>query len=176
MEFRRGRGDDPAEPGTKVCATTDDVLIDNVLREGDVAVNSAIGNIVGNLPKQDQGWALQMATTLIQPSAALTSLTTQQGGLAISLRVSLYPGDPQPINVSMLISLSVIDSSTVQVSARPLKGSPALVSGPLAAFQIPMGQLNSINMTPTCGNAALAVHLQFPVALGQGQSTAQVPK
>jgi hypothetical protein len=60
------------------------------------AVSSAITSLVSNLPKQDQGWALQMATTLIQPSATLTGLTTQAGGLSTSLRLSLYPGDPQP--------------------------------------------------------------------------------
>jgi quercetin dioxygenase-like cupin family protein len=42
VEYRRGRGDDPAEPGQKVCATTDDVLIDNVLHADGVAVNSAM--------------------------------------------------------------------------------------------------------------------------------------
>src|SRR6266853_249518 len=30
-----------------------------------VAVNTAIGNIVGKLPPQDRGWAQQMTTTLI---------------------------------------------------------------------------------------------------------------
>ncbi len=139
-----------------------------------VAVSGAINNVVNGLPRQDQGWALQMANTLIQPSATLTSLTTQQNGLATSLRVSLYPGDPQPINASMLVSLSVIDSSTVQVSAKPLNGSPTLVNGPLATFQIPIGQLNTIHTTPACGDAALAVNLQFPVALGHVQSQSQV--
>src|SRR5438552_8660609 len=115
-----------------------------------------------------------MATTLIQPSAYLTSLTTQSRGLATSVRVSLYPGDPQPINASMLISLRVISSSTVQVSARPLNGSPALVNGPLATFQIPLGQLCHISTTPGCGDAALAVSLQFPIALGQSQASTQV--
>ena len=138
-----------------------------------VAVSGAINNVVNGLPRQDQGWALQMANTLIQPSATLTSLTTQQNGLATSLRVSLYPGDPQPINASMLVSLSVIDSSTVQVSAKPLNGSPTLVNGPLATFQIPIGQLNTVHTTPVCGDAALAVNLQFPVALGHVQSQLQ---
>jgi hypothetical protein len=136
-------------------------------------VNSVINNMVSKLPHQDQGWATQMATTLIQPSATLTSLTTQPGGLATSLRLSLYPGDPQPINAQALISLSVIDSSTIQVSAKPLNGSPALVNGPLTTFQISLGQLSSITTTPTCGDASLAVSLQFPVALGQANS--QVP-
>jgi len=135
-------------------------------------VNSVINNMVSKLPHQDQGWATQMATTLIQPSATLTSLTTQPGGLATSLRLSLYPGDRQPINAQALISLSVIDSSTIQVSAKPLNGSPALVNGPLTTFQISLGQLSSITTTPTCGDASLAISLQFPVALGQANSQA----
>jgi hypothetical protein len=139
------------------------------------AVNSVINTLVSKLPHQDQGWATQMATTLIQPSATLTSLTTQPGGLATSLRLSLYPGDPHPILANELISLSVIDSSTIQVSAKPLNGSPALVNGPLTTFQISIGQLSSISTTPTCGDASLAVSLQFPVALGQSQANSQVP-
>ncbi len=115
-----------------------------------------------------------MAKTLIQPTATLTSLSTQPGGLAISLRLSLYPGDPQPILANELISLSVIDSSTIQVSAKPLSGSPALVNGPLTTFRISLGQLSSISTTPTCGDASIAVSLQFPVALGQSQANSQV--
>jgi len=137
------------------------------------AFNNAINNLVSTLPRQDQGWALQMATTLIQPSATLTGLTTQPGGLVTSLRISLYPGDPQPINSSMLVSFSVLDSSTIQVSAKPINGSPTLVNGPLATFQIPLGQLNSIITTPACGDAALAVKLQFPIALGHAQTQVQ---
>jgi hypothetical protein len=137
-------------------------------------VSSAISGIVGKLPKQDQGWALQMATTLLQPSASLTSLTTQANGLAASIRLSLYPGDPQPVTATMLVSLSVIDSSTIQVSATPMSGSPALVNGPLTTFTIPIGQLSSISTTPTCGDSSLAVKLQFPINLGQGQTSSQV--
>ena len=138
------------------------------------AVNSAISSIVAKLPKQDQGWAGQMANALLQPSASLTSLTTQSGGLATSIRMSLYSGDPQPITANMLVSMRVINSSTIQVSATPLNGSPALVNGPLATFSIPIGRLNSISTTPGCGDASLAVNLQFPVALGQGQASSQV--
>jgi hypothetical protein len=134
--------------------------------------NNSINNIVGKLPAADRAWVYQMVTTLIQPSATLTGLTPQAGGLATSLRLSLYPGDPHPVNASMLIQFSVINSSTVQVSARPLPGSAALVSGPLTTFQIPIGQLNSIRTTPGCGSAALALNLQFPVALGQAQTQA----
>jgi hypothetical protein len=117
-----------------------------------------------------------MATTLIQPSATLISLTPQQNGLASALSLSLYPGDPQAITARMLVQFSVIDSSTVQVSVQPAPGSPTLISGPITTFQIPFGQLSSINATPTCGDSALAANLQFPISLGQGQAGAQVQK
>lgn len=130
------------------------------------AVNSAISGIVGKLPSRDQGWASEMATALIQPSATLVSLTPQSGGLATTMRLSLYAGDPQPITSSMLIGFSVANSSTVQVSAHPLNGSPSLVNGPLTTFQVPVGQLNSINATPNCGDAGLAANVHFPVTIG----------
>src|SRR5579859_3684810 len=147
--------------------TLEPVFQSRLDQEVPLVVNGAISNIVSTLPRQDQGWALQMANTLISPSASLTGLTVQSRGLAASLRIALYPGDPQPVNASMLVSLSVIDSSTVQVSAAPLNGGPALVSGPLTTLRIPIGQLSSISTTPTCGDAALAAKLQFPVSLGQ---------
>ena len=137
------------------------------------SVNSAIANAVSSLPAKDQAWATEMATTLIQPSATLESLYPRQGGLAMSLHLSLYPGDPQAINSSMLIKFSVLNSSTVQVSAIPLNGSPSLVSGPLTTFHMPLGALNSIYSTPGCGSSALALNLQFPVALGQTTSRVQ---
>ena len=137
------------------------------------AVNAAISNTVSSLPAKDQGWATEMATTLIQPSAALESLYPQQGGLAMQLRLSLYPGDPQAINTSMLIKFSVLNSSTAQVSAFPMNGSPSLVNGPLTTFHMPLGSLHSIYSTPGCGSSALALNLQFPVALGQASSQVQ---
>jgi quercetin dioxygenase-like cupin family protein len=42
MEFQPGRTDEPAQPGTKVCATTGDVLIDNMLTAEGVSVNGAV--------------------------------------------------------------------------------------------------------------------------------------
>jgi len=135
-------------------------------------VNSAIVNMVSKLPRQDRAWAYEMATTLIQPSATLVNLAPQQGGLAMTLLLRLYPGDPKAITASMLISFRVLNSSTVQVSASPINGSPSLINGQLSTFQIPIGSLNSINATPTCGNAALALNLQFPVTLGQVQRVA----
>ena len=154
-------------------STLSSLFQSRIEQQAPAAFNSTINNLVSTLPKQDQSWVLQMATTLIQPLAVLTRLTPETSGLVMSLRISLYPGDPQPINTSMLVSLNVLDSSTVQVSAQPIKGSPTLVSGPIATFNIPLGQLNSINMTPTCGDAALVVKLQFPVALGHVQARVQ---
>jgi hypothetical protein len=133
------------------------------------AVNTAIVNMVSKLPGQDRAWAYEMATTLIQPSATLINLAPQQGGLAMTLLLRLYPGDPKAITASILISFRVLNSSTVQVSASPINGGPSLVNGPLSTFQIPIGSLNSIKSTPSCGNAALAMNLQFPVTLGQVQ-------
>lgn len=135
-------------------------------------LSAAIAAIVGKLPANDQNWAATMATTVIQPTALVTSLVPQQGGLAASLRISLYPGDPQPIHASLLIKFSILDSSTVQVSAYSLPGSPSLVNGPITTLHIPVGQLNSINATPGCGDSALAVNLQVPISLG-GQAIGQ---
>jgi len=138
------------------------------------AFSSAIASMMSKLPKQDQGWAQQMAVTLLQPSASLTGLSTQANGIVTSLRVTLYPGDPRPINSTLLVRMSVLNASTIQVTATPVSGSPALVSGPLTSFQIPLGQLNSINTTPGCGDAALGIGLLFPVALGQTSGQGQV--
>src|SRR6266700_5030171 len=138
------------------------------------AFSSAIASMMSKLPKQDQGWAQQMAVTLLQPSASLTGLSTQANGIVTSLRVTLYPGDPQPINSTLLVRMSVLNASTIQVTATPVNGSPALVSGPLTTFQIPLGQLNSINTTPGCGDAALGIGMLFPVALGQTSGQGQV--
>ena len=137
------------------------------------AVNAAISNAVSALPARDQGWATEMATTLIQPSAALVSLYPQQGGLAMRLHLSLYPGDPQAITSSTLIKFSVQNSSTVEVSAAPINGGPSLVNGPLTTFHMPLGSLNSVYSTPGCGSSALALNLQFPVALGQTSTHVQ---
>ena len=129
-------------------------------------VSAAIASIVSKLPAADQGWASTMATTVIQPSVLLTSLVPTQGGLVASIRISLYAGDPQPISARLLIKFSVLDSSTVQVSVQPMSGSPSLINGPITTLHIPLGQLNAINATPSCGDASLAVNLQVPVSLG----------
>jgi hypothetical protein len=147
---------------------------DKINQQVPIAVNNAIAGIVSKLPASTQIWAGQMAQTLIQPSATLVSLTPQQDGLATKLRISLYPGDPQPINANMLVTFGVKDASTIQVSAQATKNGPALVNGPLATFHLPVGQLNSIQTTPNCGVAALALGLQLPISLGSsGTSTQQ---
>ncbi len=133
-------------------------------------VNSAIDALVSKLPPQDQVWTREMAATLIQPSAALQSLVPQQNGLAMNILLALYPGDPRPISAGILVSFSLLDSSTVQVSTSPLNNGPALSSGPQSTFSVPMGTLTSVNTTPGCGDSALALHLQIPVSLGQTAS------
>ena len=147
----------------------------NIAQQVPGAFNSAIDGALNKLPAQDRGWAQQMIAALIQPGAVLTSLTTRQNGLAMSLRVTLYSGDPEPINSSMLITFKAINASSVQVSAQSLNGGPALANGPIATFQVPMGQLSGINTTPACGSSALAVHLQVPLALSQGQASVSLP-
>lgn len=168
-------------PATSVAAniyitlgTVEPLFQSNINNAVPGAVNNAISSIVGSLPQQDRGWAQIMATTLFQPSATLTGLTRQSNGLVASLQLSLYPGDPHPINASLLTSFSVASASSISVTAKPINGSPTLVNGPVSTFQVPFGQLNSIRTTTTCGDAALNVGLQFPITLAQGQTQSQV--
>lgn len=135
-------------------------------------MNNAINALVSKLPAQDQVWTREMATTLIQPSATLVNLTTRPDGMAMSIQIALYPGDPKPINAGLLISFSVLDSSTIQTSASPLNNGPDLASGPQDTFQVPVGTLKGVNTTPNCGASALSLHLQIPVSLGATASSA----
>lgn len=137
-------------------------------------VNSSISSMVNNLPKQDQGWAAQMAGALIQPSATLLSLTPQSNGLQVSLKLALYQGDPKPSTLNVLIGFSVADPSTIQVTALPGKNGQGIVSGPLTTFHVPIGSLNTIVATPKCGSADLNINLKFPVSLNPpGQASSQ---
>lgn len=138
-------------------------------------VGNAISAMVGQLPKQDQSWASQIANALLQPSAALVSLVPVKGGLLTTISVSLYPGDPKATTTSFLIGFSVANPSTIQVTALPPPGGgQSLVSGPLTTFQVPIGSLNSVAATPACGDANLNINLTFPLALGQsGQAASQ---
>ncbi len=152
-------------------ATLQPLFQDSINQQVPGAVSNAISALVNKLSATNQGWAKQMATTLIQPSATVTGLTPQKNGLATTLRLSLYPGDPNPTNISMLVQFSVLDASTIQVSAQPMNGSPTLVNGPLTTLHVPFGQLKNIVTTPTCGDAALALSLQFPISLNQGTTS-----
>jgi hypothetical protein len=137
------------------------------------AVDAAINGMVNKLPGANQVWAGQMARALLAPSANLTQLTPQQDGLNAAVRLSLYPNDPKPIDMHMLVKFSVLNASTVQVSAQALNGSPALVNGPLTTIKVPVGQLSAINATPNCGDANLAIGLQVPVDLAQSNAQPQ---
>lgn len=144
-------------------------------------VGNALASMVSQLPKQDQGWASQMANALLQPSAQLLSLKPQANGLLATLRLSLYPGDPKAIATTLLVGFKVVNASTIQVTALPAaNGGQSLVSGPLTTFTIPIGTLKSIVATPNCGDANLSINLKFPVSLGKssqatGQTTTRIP-
>lgn len=136
-------------------------------------VGNALVSTIGQLPKQDQGWASQMAGALLQPSATLVSLKPQAGGLLTTIKLDLYPGDPKPMTASILIGLKVTGASTIQVTALPpVNGGQSLVSGPLMTMQVPLGSLNTIHTTPSCGDADLNINLKFPISLGaSGQAS-----
>ncbi|MBO0779799.1 MAG: hypothetical protein J2P37_13325 [Ktedonobacteraceae bacterium] len=131
------------------------------------AFNKVLNNLVGKMPEKNRDWAFQMATTLLQPSAVLTQFTPQQNGLLTTVRLKMYANDPKPIDTSMLIVFSRLDSATVQVSAQRVNASPALMSGNLTTFHIPVGQLTSVKTTPSCGDSALALGMKIGVSLNQ---------
>lgn len=135
-------------------------------------VSSAIASMVDSLPKQNQGWAAQMASALLQPSTELVSLAPQPDGLMTTFKLNLYAGDPRPTLVHILIGFSVNNATTIQVTALPSpNGGQSLISGPLTTIQVPIGSLNAISTTPNCGKAYLNVNLKLPLALDQQGST-----
>lgn len=133
-------------------------------------MSGVLSGMVNGLPKQDQGWAQEMANALLQPSATLVSLQPQADGLLTTLRISLYQGDPKAITTNVLIGFKVTNASTIQVTALP-SANGGLVSGPLTTFTVPIGRLNSIAATPQCGDADLRINLKFPVSLGTTSPT-----
>jgi hypothetical protein len=132
-----------------------------------------IDKMLESLPKANQGWAKDMAGALIQPSATLSQLTPQEDGLAATVSLNFYPGDPKPTNAAMLVTFSVRDASTIQVSAQPVPGSPQLANGPLTTFAVPVGQLMGITTTPDCGSAGIDVHIQLPVTFNASIASTQ---
>jgi hypothetical protein len=149
------------------------IFQDQISQQVTGLTNGMMNNMFSGLPSADQGWARAMAGTLIQPSATLLQVTPQQNGLATSMSLSMYPGDPKPVNASMLVTLSARDASTIQVSAQPVPGSPQLANGPLTTFGVPVGQLTSINATPGCGGIALNANIQVPIAFNSTQANTQ---
>jgi hypothetical protein len=137
-------------------------------------VSDTISTIVGQLPQQDQSWAAAMANVLLQPSATLVSLAPQSSGLLATLRLSLYPGDPKPQTLSLLLGFSVVNATTLQVTSLPINGKPGFVNGPLTTFSVPIGSLNSAVATPNCGDSEIKISLKFPVSLSQSGQTSQV--
>ncbi|HEY4033727.1 MAG TPA: hypothetical protein VGL94_07185 [Ktedonobacteraceae bacterium] len=109
--------------------------------------------------------------SLIHPS--VTQLTPQSDGLAMTLSQSFLPIGPPPIDSTTLLTFSVPDSSTIQVSAQPTPGSLLTLDGPLTQIKVTQGHVNSISPTPNCGDSALAVKLGFPISIGQGQQAPQ---
>lgn len=137
-------------------------------------VSSIIASMVKQLPAEDQGWASEMASSLLQPSATLVSITPQASGLLVTLKLSLYQGDPRPTTDSLLVGFSVSNASTIQVTALPINGKTGLVSGPLLTFHIPVGTLKTVSTITQCGDADLGVGLMFPLSTGtQNQTTSQ---
>ncbi|WP_126596127.1 hypothetical protein [Dictyobacter aurantiacus] len=132
---------------------------------------STINGIVHSAPAGDQGWIGQIANALIQPAATLTDLTPQAGGFNTGIRLSLYPGDPKPINSHMLVTFSILNDSTIQVNGQALPGSPALITGPLTTLHVPIGKLTSVQTTTTCGDANLDLGLQIPQTGTQAQGS-----
>jgi hypothetical protein len=133
--------------------------------------NNMISDLLGGSSGADQDWMKGLAISLIQPAATLSQLTPQKDGLAASVSLSFYPGDPQPIKAAMFVIFSVRDASTIQVSARPVAGSPQLADGPLTTFSLPIGQLQGISTTPNCGSAALNAAILMPVTFHTNQTS-----
>jgi hypothetical protein len=124
-----------------------------------------------NVDQQVQANNQGLPGLVIHPS--VTQLTPQNDGLMMTLKQSLFPGGPSVIDASMLLQFSVLNSSTIQVSAQPMPGSPAFLNGPVTQIKVPQGSINSIFPTPNCGDSGLAAKLGFPIKIGQAQQGTQ---
>jgi hypothetical protein len=147
---------------------TNDMLLpmfqQSLAEELPVVLNSTITDIVSDMPAEDQEWASEMATALLQPSATLLSVQPQGQGLLATIKISLYEDDPKPQTVTALIGFSKADASTIQITGLPIDGKPGLLDGPLSTMKLTLGSLNSVNTTPQCGDSALKVGVKFPLA------------
>jgi hypothetical protein len=129
--------------------------------------STTINGMTSKMTPPNQGWANQMANALINPKATITDMQPQKDGILTTMRVALYPGDPFPLESKMLIKFSVKDTSTIQISSQHQSGPQLVSDGPLTTLKVSMGKLQSIAPTPSCGEAALALNLQFPILLDQ---------
>jgi len=146
---------------------------DTITQQIPQIVSATITTIVGQLPQEDQSWATDMAGVLLQPSATLQSLTPESDGLLTTLQLSLYQGDPKPQTLTILIGFNVLNATTIQVTALPIKGQQGFINGPLTTFKLPIGSLSSVGASVNCGDADLKINLKFPVSLGQQSQSAQ---
>lgn len=140
---------------------------DTINQELPTQFNQALNTQISQMPASNRPLASQIANDLLQPSATLTQLTPQQDGVAATMSLSLFPGDPAPSDLSMLVTFDVQDAATVGVKAQGLNGQPSPVSGNLPSFPVVLGQLQGVAPMPACGDAAL----KLQVVPNQGQQT-----
>lgn len=159
--FANVSGQIPNPPASTITLNTTIYLPTAILQQ--ILQNRVNQQIQSDSP----GWV----RSLIHPT--VTKLTPQSNGLAMTLSQSLYPGSPQPIESSSLLQFSVLNPSTIQVSAQPMPGNLLSLHGPLAQIKLPAGHLNSISPTPHCGDSALAVKMGLPISTGQKQNSPQ---
>ena len=137
--------------------------------------NQSIMDQTKSLPPDTRTLANQLIGEVFQPSANLTQLTPEQGGLVSTINVGLFPNDPNPLSFSMLLSFNKINSHAAEVDASAVPGQPAPpTTGPQSTFDVGgFGTLNSIVPTPGCGNSALKMNISTsqtppPQSGGQG--------
>jgi hypothetical protein len=112
-----------------------------------------------------------MANALIKPRATVTDMKPQADGILTTVSVSLYTGDPFPTQSKMLIKFGILDPSTIQVSSKYVSGPKLVNDGPLTTLKVSLGKLQSIKTTPTCGDSALAIGLQFSIPMNSSTLT-----
>ncbi len=136
--------------------------------------NQSLSQQTQSLPSDTRALVGQLIGEVFQPSATLTQLTPEQGGLVSTINVSLFPNDPNPLSFSMLLSFNKINSHAAEVDASAVPGQPAPPStGPQSTFDVGgFGTLNSIAPTPGCGDSALKMNIspsQTPPPPNSGQ-------
>lgn len=136
--------------------------------------NQSIMDQTKSLDPGTRTLANQLIGEVFQPSATLTQLTPEQGGLVSTINIGLFPDDPNPLSFSMLLAFNKINSHAAEVDASAVPGQPAPpTTGPQSNFDVGgFGTLNSIVPTPGCGNSALEMNIspsQTPPPQNGGQ-------